>query len=126
MSRRRAQQAIAAAAPLAAAVLQHSQDEAARALAQLVLDLLPHPAPRALRRRARTQRRRLKARLKDLAEIATVVEAIATELVGTAEQVDAILKRATATQAAVQEEERRVSLQRALLAGWGLPGEPRA
>ena len=125
MSRRR-KQAITAAARVAAAVLQHSQDEAARALAQFVLDLQPWPAPRALRRRARTQLRHLKARLNDLAEIATAVTTIATELVGTAEQVDALLKRAAATQAAVQEEERRISQQRAVLAGWGLPGEPRA
>ena len=126
MSRRRPKNAIDAAAALAEAVLQNSQDEAARALAQHVLDLQSRPDPRALRRRARTQLRRLKVQLTDLAEIATAVTTIATELVGTAEQVDALLKRAAATQAAVQEEERRISQQRAVLAGWGLPGEPRA
>ena len=108
MSRRR-KQAIAAAATLAAAVLQHSRDDAARALAQLVLDLQPWPAPRALRRRAYTEFRRLQARLKEVAEIATLVNA-------TADAANALLEQAIVTKAAFCEEEQRLAFQRAVRA----------
>lgn len=126
MSRRRAQKTLTDAAILAASVLHHSPDEAARALAQLVLDLQRHyqtrPAPRALRRRARAQLRRAEARFQELEEAAALIDATATEVERNCVDVEVLRVRTAAMKTAVSQEEQRVALERAALAGWGLPG----